>query len=113
MKQIKIITIVFSLILILAACSSQPNAIGVKQSYDRNQYDLSKPRTVSVTASGFQLFLLIPISTNSRFERAYSQIQRQAGDGLIGDVKVTESWSYAFVGTIYRTTLEATIYPKQ
>jgi len=43
---------------------------------------------------------------------AYDDLRAQAGDDLIADVKVTESWTWAFAGTIYRTTLDATAYPK-
>lgn len=106
---IALLTIIF----VLTGCSGTPSEVGVQQTHDRSLYDLTKPSTITVTASGFQLLLFIPISINSRFERAYQSIERQANGGLIGDVKVKESWSYAFVGTIYKTTLEATVYPKK
>ena len=33
--------------------------------------------------------------------------------GKATDIKVTESWTYAFVGTIYTTKMTATAYPKK
>jgi hypothetical protein len=79
---------------------------------DRTQVDLSKGRQISASASGFQLLLLIPIGVNGRQESAYNELLAQAGDSVLADVKITESWKYAFVGTIYTTTIEATAYPR-
>jgi hypothetical protein len=36
----------------------------------------------------------------------------QAGGDFISDVKVQESWTYGFIGTLYCTRLEAMAYPK-
>lgn len=69
-------------------------------------------KEISATASGFQLLLLIPININSRQYRAYNSLKAQAAGGYITDVKIKESWKYAFVGTVYTTTITATVYPK-
>ena len=36
----------------------------------------------------------------------------EANGGYITDVKIKESWAYALVGTVYKTTITATVYPK-
>jgi hypothetical protein len=78
------------------------------------QIDYSKGRAVSGSACGFQLLLVIPIMTNSMGERAYQELSQKAGpDSYIADVKVSERWYYAFVGTTYCTDLEAMAYPKK
>lgn len=70
-------------------------------------------RTISGEASGFQLLLFIPISVNDRHDQAYNILKGQANGDYITDIKVTESWTYAFVGTIYTTKMTATAYPKK
>ena len=57
------------------------------------------------------MLLLIPININDRQERAYTLLKAQANGGFITDVKIKESWTYAFVGTVYKTTITATVYP--
>lgn len=72
-----------------------------------------KGREISASASGFQLLLFIPIDVNDRHQRAYELLKAQAGDGYMTNIRVEESWTYAFVGTSYKTTLKATVYPKE
>ena len=72
-----------------------------------------KGRTITASASGFQLLLLIPMGINTRHESAYGQLLAQANGDYITDVKIEESWTYAFVGTVYTTTISATAYPKK
>lgn len=74
-------------------------------------YDTTRGRPIVGEASGFQLLIFFPISVNDRQSRAYMQLLSQANGGFITDVKVTESWTYGFVGTVYRTTLTAMVYP--
>jgi len=74
-------------------------------------YDTTRGRPIVGEASGFQLLIFFPISVNDRQSRAYSQLVSQANGGFITDVKVKESWTYGFVGTVYRTTLTAMVYP--
>ena len=105
-------TLLLSLTLLLSACAGTPVKLGNVSALD--QIDTSAPgEKLTASASGFQLLLFIPISVNSRQSSAYAQLQEQAGDRLLTDVKVTESWRYAFVGTLYTTTIEATAYPKR
>jgi len=108
MKTLGVIAMV--LVFALAGCSGAPvkfNAVDKAGSVDP-----SKGRPIRASASGFQLLLFIPINVNSRLETAHALLQAQAGGGQISDIKVTESWTYALVGTVYTTTLEATAYPR-
>ncbi len=57
--------------------------------------------------------MFIPISVNDRHDQAYNILKGQANGDYITDIKVTESWTYAFVGTIYTTKMTATAYPKK
>jgi hypothetical protein len=100
--------------LLLAACSGAPIKTGVaNQRIDTANVDYSKGRKISASASGFQLLLLIPISINDRQERAYRTRLSQAGGDYVTDIKIDESWTYALVGTVYKTTLEAMAYPQK
>ena len=97
--------------LLLVGCSGTPVYI---ESTAPKLYEnvKDKGREISASASGFQLLLLIPIDINERQKTAYDLLKAQAGDGYITDVKIQESWTYAFVGTSYKTTMTATVYPK-
>lgn len=69
-------------------------------------------REISAQACGFQLLLFIPISINSRQQRAYAELKEKANGALITNIRVQESWYYAVVGTGYCTTLKATAVQK-
>jgi len=94
---------------LLSACNSVPVQFGPQGD---EKYDVTKPRTVSAEACGFQLLLLIPIRTNSRAARAVAVLRQQAGEDYVADIKVREEWTYAFAGTLYCTYIEATAYPR-
>jgi hypothetical protein len=108
----KIITIASLAVVgfLSVGCSGKPITI---QTPEMKNIEGSKGVVTSASASGFQLLLFIPIDINDRHERAYQLLKAQAGNGYITDVKVEESWTYAFVGTSYKTTLTATVYPKE
>ena len=115
MKFIKKIIAIASLAIFgffIVGCSGTPvyietpNPVAYEGSKD-------KGREISASASGFQLLLFIPIDINERHEQAYQMLKAQAGNGYITDVKVKESWTYALVGTVYKTTMSATLYPKE
>jgi hypothetical protein len=98
--------------LLLAACSGTPVKTGASNArIDTANVDFSKGRKITASASGFQLLLFFPISINSRQERAFEMLLGQARGDYITDIKLDESWTYAFVGTVYRTTIEAMAYP--
>ena len=93
-------------------CSGKPitfNSVDPKL-YANNK---AEARTISSEASGFQLLLFIPIGVNDRHDQAYNILKGQANGDYITDIKVTESWTYAFVGTIYTTKMTATAYPRK
>jgi hypothetical protein len=95
----------------LLACAGTPAKISTVT--DVQGIDVSRGRKISASAAGFQLLLFIPISVNSRHERAYNALRAQAGNDVITDVTITESWSYGFVGTTYRTRIDASAYPRK
>jgi hypothetical protein len=96
-------------VLVVAGCGGAP----VKLSADPGMVtDPSKGREIEAEACGFQLLLFIPIRTNSRLKRAYLNLKEQAGNDVIGNVYVRDSWWYGLVGTLYCTELRATAYPR-
>lgn len=96
----------------LVGCAGNP--ITFKSIDPKSYADVKdKARTITATASGFQLLLFIPIGVNTRHESAYGLLLAQADGDYITDVKIEESWTYAFVGTVYTTTITATAYPKK
>lgn len=99
--------------LLLSGCQGVPIDLAKRAASDRSQIDPQKGRRISGEATGFQLLLLIPIAINGRYRNAYENLLREAGDDLISDITVTESWQWAFVGTLYTTKIEATAYPRK
>jgi hypothetical protein len=111
------LTIIFSLLvasLLITGCASTPIMFGGNrpQFVNNNDVDFSKERQITAASSGFQLLLVIPINLSSRFENAYNDLIGQAGLDYITDVKIDETWTWAFVGTVYTTTLTAKVYPR-
>jgi hypothetical protein len=96
--------------ILLAGCSGNPVALGNVTS--TNQIDRTKGEHLTASASGFQLLLFIPIAVNRRQLNAYESLQEMAGDRALTDIQITESWTYALVGTIHTTTIDAMAYPK-
>ena len=79
---------------------------------DFRSIDRTRGRRITAQASGFQLFSVLPSTTNSRHERAFQDLRDQAGEDAIADLTLQESWFYAFLGTVYTTNLEAMAYPR-
>ena len=112
MRSLSKLRLLAILVLIIFSAGCAGKAVQIESIADQ-AYDASKGREVEISANGFQLFLLIPIMINSRQERAYQALHNMAGaDHIITNVRVQESWRYAFVGTVYKTTMRATLYPK-
>lgn len=110
--KIIMLAVTFSIFL-CAGCAGNPIRVGeLDRDFDRSKIDYTKPRYLTASSSGFQLLLVIPIGINERQQQAYQLIRAQAGSDFITDVKIKESWTYAFVGTVYTTTIEATSYPR-
>ncbi len=89
---------------LIVGCAGTPVSLGTRVS---GSVPIGPERSITAKACGFQLFLFIPISINSRMERAYRQLEERAAGDFITDVKVQEKWTYGFVGTTYCTILQA------
>lgn len=100
-------------LLLCSGCAGTPIQFPEYDGQVETEYDFTKGRLISAEASGFQLLLFIPIGTNTRHEKAYRRLKMIARDDYISDIKVKETWTYAFVGTLYSTRLEATVYPRK
>ena len=108
--KIIILMMLFSIICSIG-CSSIPLRLGAPHGFDRTKIDFTKPRVITAEASGLQFGYWFPIMVNSRQLRAYEEIKSQAMNDYITDVKIKESWTWALVGTVHTTRLEATAYP--
>lgn len=98
--------------LLVAACSGTPvKTRDANRHVDAAGVDFSAGRKISASSSGFQLLLLIPINVNVRHKRAFQALMDEADGDYITDIKIEESWTYALVGTVYKTTFEAMAYP--
>lgn len=103
-----------TILVIIVGCSGRPIILSEQNKHIKlEDVDFTRGRTVSGNASGFQLLLFIPISINDRHERAFQVLRGQAGSDYIADVKIKDSWTYALVGTVYKTTIEAAAYPRK
>ncbi len=105
----------FRCFMVVTALSSLIGCTGVPvriANVPDHAVDWSRGRHLVAGARGFQLFLFIPIMTNSRHERAYQALLKEADGDFITDIKVQEFWWYAYIGTIYSTKMEATAYPR-
>lgn len=106
-RSISIVFIIFS--ISFYGCSGVPVNMDTQLPYN---IDISKGRQIMARTAGFQLFLFFPININNRHEKAYQKLKKLAGENsCITDIKIQESWRYAFVGTVYITTIKATVYP--
>lgn len=105
------VVLISMMTLVLVGCSGRPVSIA-NASPKMYENVKEKGREISASASGFQLLLFIPININDRHDVAYALLKNKANGGYITDVKIKESWTYAFVGTVYKTTMTATVYPK-
>jgi uncharacterized membrane protein YeiB len=68
-------------------------------------------RSITDSGVGFQLLSFIPISINSRYQRAYDGLLKQADNDYLTNIQIQESWIFAWYGIVYRTTIMATAYP--
>jgi hypothetical protein len=112
-KSIKVIILALLLCsLLMIRCTSIPIRLASSnQQIEDSEVDFSKGRHLSSSASGYQILLFIPISINDRQERAYKMLRGQANEDYLSNIRIKESWTYIYIGTIYTTTLEATAYP--
>lgn len=115
MKVVKNILAVISIVVFglwFSGCAGKPITF---KSVDPKQYEdvKDKGREINASASGFQLLYFIPLGINDRHQSAYGQLMAEANGDYVTDVKIKESWTYGFVGTVYTTTITATAYPKK
>ncbi len=100
------------MVLLVTSCSGKPVKFDQPLSAMPGQkYDMGHGRTGTSEACGFQLFRFFPIMTNQRAAIAYDKLKSKAGNGYLTDIRVQETWTYAFVGTLYCTVMEGTVYP--
>lgn len=111
LKGIKIFTVCMALVFVIGCAGTPIRFGGNDPNFDRTNVDYSKGREITASASGFQLLTVIPININDRHDRAYQQLRGMAGRDYITDIKIEESWTYAFIGTVFTTTIKATAYP--
>lgn len=111
MKTKKIIFSSLVLPLLLMACAGTP--VKIEGVTDLSTVDLTSKRRVSAEAGGFQLAGFIPLKVNTRQERAYEALlETLQRDEVLADITVTESWSFAVVGTSYWTIMHSSAYRK-
>src|SRR5439155_27240873 len=61
------------------------------------------------SATGIMLFNFIPIGQNERFVRAYeAAVKSKGGDALLNP-EISERWFWAYVVSLYRTTVRGTV----
>lgn len=104
-------SILISSLVVLTACNGTPARLGSTTVDAPQNVDFSKGRPISAHACGFQLLSFIPIAINRRMQNANEDLIAQASGDYISEVKITESWKYAFVGTVFCTELSAMSYP--
>ena len=112
MTPMKKLTLILAAVVLLASCEGTPVRLDQPAGVASAQkFDMTQGRTVKAEGCGFQLWLFIPIVTNQRAAIAYRSLKAQAGNGYLTDIRVQETWTYAFVGTLYCTIMEGTVYP--
>ena len=90
--------------------------VGSKVHFDDiplSKADMTHGRLVEGSCSGFQLLSLIPIGINDRQADAYSRLKQSAGRDYVTDIKITESWTWAYIGTVHKTRFNAMAYPEK
>lgn len=112
MHVTKVAVLILASSFLIASCAGTPARLSQPTDISQGKkFDMAHGRTVSSQACGFQLFLFIPIVTNQRAAIASRRLQAEAGNGYLTDIRVKETWTYAFAGTLYCTVLEGTVYP--
>jgi hypothetical protein len=109
LSRSSLLALPIALCMAIAACTGTPVTF---MTLTNEHFDMNKGRTITASACDMQLLLIIPIKTKSRLAEAYEELMQKAGHDAVTDVKIQESWYYAYLGTIYCTDLEATAYPR-
>lgn len=107
--MLRTIAVVLASVTMLVACSGKPVRFGPMTGA---HYDASRGRQITAERCGLQLLHLFPVRINNRLFTAHQRLLREADRDYVTDIKVRESWSYALIGTVYCTSMEATAYPR-
>lgn len=90
--------------LLIVGCTSIPKRMGA---IPGRPYEVVGRGEAS--AGGFMLLQFIPISHNSKLERAYdAAVSQHNGDDIINPT-ITESWFWAYIGNGYRISVEGDV----
>lgn len=78
---------------------------------DPNRYQTLGEGEIKTT--GLMLFNVIPIQNNDKFQRAADYIIKQKGGDELVNVRVKESWFWAYVLNGYQITMRGTVVKKK
>ena len=101
-----------ALLVALLNAGCQGTRVEFKEVF-RDRLDLTSGRKIIGKASGLYLFEAIPIAVNDRQMRAYQRLKEEAGSEYITDIRISDSWKFAFIGFKYSTIMTATAYPQK
>lgn len=90
----------------LAGCSGHYYQLPTP-AYDQSKYEVVGSGTQ--TATGVMLFGFIPISLNSKIERATQRLISDQGGDAITNVSVRERWFWAYILNGYKVDVEGTV----
>lgn len=102
----KHIVSIFLAFFISAGCSS--GWIQLSNGVDKPPAN-GKKAVFSESACGFNLLGFIPISINDRYARAWKRLNNLTQDAFIEKIIAEESWTYAYVGTVYCTEITVNV----
>ena len=111
--KIIMLTVMVPVVFCIGCAGTPLKVDAIDQQFDRSKIDFTRPRLISASLSGYQILVFIPLSINDRQAQAYDMLMAQAGTDYITDIKIRESWTYIFIGTIYTTEIAAIAYPRK
>jgi hypothetical protein len=78
---------------------------------DPNRYETLGQSEIKTT--GLMLFGLIPIQNNDKIQRAADHIIKKMGGDELVDIRVTESWFWAYILNGYQIEMKGTVVKKK
>lgn len=109
--RLQLFSVTLAAACLLGCSTGQP--MRIDSIPDTGSLDLGKGRAITAVASGFQLFTALPTTASTRHQRAFQALRDQALNEAIAEVTLTESWYYVFMGTVYKTRIDAIAYPRR
>jgi hypothetical protein len=97
-------------LLPFAACVGNTYSVPTP-AYDAAKYDVVGD--AATTKTGIMLLQLIPIGQNNKIERAMQLLMKEKGGDALTDVKIRESWFWAYVLNGYSVKIEAKVLKKK